>query len=163
MAKYSDDFKAGVLAMLQGAGYPENEYAIGEVYRHMKTQGSSVSKDSIRRWAEGKHVNATVDGKVATHKKDMGTALESLFWKLYEHALGDETIDQLKGAQAYTAMGIVLDKYRLVQGLPTEIVQVIMPAVQALERAGKNPVEVFKEIERQANEIADNGSSEYTQ
>lgn len=156
MANYSDEFKAGVLALLHGAGYPDNKYAVGEVHRHMKAQGSDVSSKTIKRWAQGKHIANVQPDKVVQNKRDMGTALQELFWKLYEHALGDETIDQLKGAQAYTAMAIVLDKYRLVEGLPSEIVQVIMPAVQALQRAGKDPIEIFREMERQANEIADN-------
>ena len=162
MANYSDDFKAGVLALLQGAGYPDNKFAVGEVHRHMKAQGNSISRKTIKRWADGEHIPNVQMDNVVRYKKDMGTALETLFWKLYEHALGDETVDQLKGAQAYTAMGIVLDKYRLVEGLPTEVVQVIMPAVEALRRAGKDPVQVFQEMEKQANALAD-GSNQYSQ
>jgi hypothetical protein len=166
VARYSDEFRIGVLALLQGAGHPHNEHAVSEVYEHLKNKGSNITRRTILRWASGENVSHVpmdkVQDIVVQQKEDMGEALRILFWKLYEHALGDETIDQLKGAQAYTAMGIVLDKYRLVQGLPTEVVQVIMPAVEALKRAGKDPVEVFKQIEQQANAIAD-GNSQYAQ
>ena len=120
--------------MLHGAGYPENKYAFSEVREHFHSQGMNVSDNSLRRWAVGKNINGDAIAKVGEHKRDMGAAMQDLFWDLIEHVSGDKTIDELKGVQAFTAMAIVFDKLRLLEGKSTENIAHELSVSQRSER-----------------------------
>lgn len=149
MAKYSDKFKASAVVTLQGAGYPDNPHKLKEIASSL-----NVPVRTLRRWYKSE-VGAPSDKIVQQEKRDMSNELRKLFFKLIDHALDDDVIDEMSGQQAVTSMGIVFDKMRLLMGLPTQIVGIMPEVVSALERAGENPEEVFKRLIERANARAD--------
>jgi hypothetical protein len=80
--------------------------------------------------------------------------LRKLFFKLIDHALDEDVIDEMTGQQAVTSMGIVFDKIRLLMGLPTQIVAMMPQVVDAIERTGQKPEHVFQRLIDRANERA---------
>jgi DNA-binding transcriptional MerR regulator len=149
MAKYDDKFKASAVITLQGAGYPDNPYKLKEVAKQLR-----VPHRTLRRWFNNE-TGAPSARIVTQEKRDMSEDLRKLFFKLIDHALDEDTIDEMTGQQAITSMGIVFDKMRLLMGLPTQIVGIMPEVVSALERAGENPEEVFKRLIERANHRAE--------
>lgn len=61
--------------------------------------------------------------------------------KYLDHALKDAVIEDTKGPQAVTASAVAVDKMRLLQGFPTEIIEILPTFLQKMQRAGKDPYE----------------------
>lgn len=143
MAKYSDDYRAQVITMLDAAGYSENKTkAVIEVFHYLNGR---VPKRTLYRW--GNRENRPAPAKLVTEKKgDLADALESLIWQLVEHATDQDTIDAMSGREASTSIGIYVDKVRLLRGLPTEIVAIMPDFVEALQTAGKDPKEFMSRV-----------------
>lgn len=151
MAQYSDDFKANVVAAVTAAGWPDNPYKLAEVAREYH-----VPVRTARRWCEG-GVGAPPPPKVAESKKDMAGALEIIAWRIITHLDNPDIISKLPAKDAATVLGILIDKMRLLRGLPTEIVALMPDVVTALDRLGQNPVEVFERIIQRAAELDEHG------
>lgn len=61
--------------------------------------------------------------------------------KYLDHAIKPDIIEDTKGPQAITAAAVAVDKMRLLQGLPTEIIDILPTFLQKMQRAGKDPYE----------------------
>lgn len=143
MAKYSDDFRAQVIALLDGAKYSANKTkAVNEVYHYLNGR---VPKRTLFRW--GNRENRPAPAKLVTSKKgDLADALDGLIWQLVEHATDPDTIDEMSGRETSTSIGIYVDKVRLLRGMPTEIIEIMPDFVGALQAAGKEPKEFMKRV-----------------
>lgn len=148
MARYSDEFRAQVIALLDGANYYENKTkAVTEVYKYLQ---GKVPMRTLYRW--GNRENRPAPAKLVTEKKgNMADALEALTWALVEHAAQPDTIDDMSGREAATSIGIYIDKMRLLRGLPTEIIEVLPGFVDALAAMGKDPKEFMNRVIERAN------------
>lgn len=120
MGKFDDEYRAGVVVMLQAEGYPDNPNALGKVHNYLKQKSPYPTKTTISNWFHGVK-NAPPSKKVDDKKDDMVAALKALTWKLIEHANKDDTISDMSGQQAITSAGILIDKTRLLLEKPTEI------------------------------------------
>jgi hypothetical protein len=69
--------------------------------------------------------------------------LDKLAQKLIAHAQKDEVIAKANIQQAMTALGITIDKARLIRGLPTEIVSLTIELVDLMRRKGHDPMNML--------------------
>lgn len=125
--KYTPEFKAGCIALLIGAGYPSDVYALKRV-----ADRTGATSRSLRRWwakygdgpaAENQAHNEALMSQLVTEKKleikellgeiVLGFAVE-VKTRIDEDDLADATLPQLM-----TALGIGIDKHQLVTGKPT--------------------------------------------
>lgn len=125
---YSTEFKAGCIALLDGAGYPGDVYALERV-----ADRTGVSSRTLRRWwvrfgnappAYNKVDNELALSELVAEKKleikdllgdiVMGIALE-VKNRVEDDDLADATLPQLM-----TALGIGIDKSQLLAGKPTD-------------------------------------------
>lgn len=148
MARYSDEFRAQVIALLDGANYYENKtQAVNQVYKYLQ---GKVPKRTLFRW--GNRENRPAPAKLVTEKKgNMADALEELTWALIDHAAHPDVIESMSGREASTSIGTYIDKIRLLRGLPTEIIEVIPGFVDALAAMGKDPKEFMTRVIERAN------------
>lgn len=151
MSKFDDEYRAGVVVMLQTEGYPDNPHALGKVHNYLKQKAPYPSKPTLMNWFNGVK-NPPPLNKVNDKKRDMVEALQELTWKLIDHAGNDETVSEMTGQSAITSIGILIDKIRLLTGLPTEIISIIPEFVSAIEKVGESPEAVMRRfIERASN------------
>lgn len=134
--KYSTEFKANSLILLDGAGYPQNVYALEEVAAHI-----GVSGRSLRRWwnelrptpaADNVAVNQAAVAEIVRLnpidtdeiKSKLGDILIGLLAevqkRINENDLGDAPLTQLM-----TGIAIAVDKVQLLSGKPTQITKTI--------------------------------------
>lgn len=106
--RYSDEERAAALAALAANG--------GNVGRTARELG--IAETTVRHWATGdRHPEAAQMGE--RKKQDMATALEGVAWKLLRSL--PKKVAKAPLNQAATAMGIAIDKARLLRGEPTQI------------------------------------------
>ncbi len=108
--RYSDDDRANALAALAANG--------GNLSQTARQLG--IPKGTLLAWRDGAAHPEAVENSTPK-KADMAAALKELAWDLLGD-LGDQARRQGAGlAQTATALGIVLDKARLLEGKPTQI------------------------------------------
>lgn len=110
--RYSDDYRASAVIMLQAAGYPERRGALMEVANHL-----GVSHSLIRRWHQhsqnpppSKMVQIKKDDIILLLKKQLVAAIREL-----PNALPDAPYFDIA-----RSIGIIVDKLQLLEGEPTE-------------------------------------------
>lgn len=121
--RYTDDFRANAVLMLEAAGYPNTEGALTSVARHLK-----VPHQTLSRWGRGTNnppPPLLVQEKKASLVELLETELEAIFKEMGK-ARQDATYQQLG-----TVAGIFFDKRQLLTGGPTENVD--MRSVKVVE------------------------------
>ena len=110
---YSDDDKAVALAYLRAAGYPDRDGALTDAARH-----TGISGQQLRRWFRGE--NSPPNDNIVTQKEfELHTALSAELEHILD-AMGNVREDASYKDLA-TALGIITDKVRLLEGKPTAI------------------------------------------
>lgn len=137
MAKYSDKFVASAIAMLQSAGYPDNVYALEQTAKYLK-----LPSRTLRRWAAGEN-RPGAQQLVKEEKKALADVYHDITYQLLEHASNQDVIDEMSGKDAVMAAAIATDKMRLLQGLPTEIIQVLPELLALAQKKGIAPLAMF--------------------
>lgn len=146
--KYTTKFKADCIAFLLGAGYPDNPYKLEEVAKHCK-----VPSRTLRRWFDGQ--SGTPSSEIVIEsKKDLADIYEDVARKYLIHAVEPDLIDETSGKDSVIAAATATDKMRLLRGLPTEIVEIMPQLVEALRKAGLDPVDTFNRMLQRAHERA---------
>mgnify|MGYP000914861613 CR=1 FL=1 len=114
--RYTDKFKAGAIAALTAAGYPENAYAVEQIAKKLDVPGRT-----LRRWFKGQH-GQPPDDLVQDSKK----ALSELFEDEIRSVM--ESLDTARAAAPYRdrvmAAAILTDKLQLLTDKPTSRVDV---------------------------------------
>lgn len=116
--RYTDEFRASAVVMLESQGYPEQAGALTAVSRHL-----GVPLRTLSRWYN-KEQNPPPDSLVNEKKGELVNRLSDLLEVFVEEmfsATKDATLQQLA-----TAFGIVMDKRELLLGKPTSRSQVDM-------------------------------------
>ena len=132
--RYSDDFRAGAVLMLEAAGYPGTKGALTAVAKKLKTPPRTIS-----RWFN-KENNPPPDRLVREKRGELVERLEDMAHMLLDAMgvdIGENGVDAVRAA---TAMGITIDKWLLLKGEPTGIVKVIQ-----MIQEGKVKPEVVRE------------------
>jgi hypothetical protein len=148
MPRYTEKFKAGAVAMLQGAGYPNNVFKLQTVADELK-----IPVRTLRRWYM-KESGAPIPEFVQAQKEDLADIFENVARKMLAYAGEDDVIEAMSGNAAVTSAAISVDKMRLLRNLPTEIIQIVPQLVFALEQAGLDPVLTFERMLQKAHEQA---------
>ena len=133
--RYSDEFRATAIAALFAEGYPDKPGALSKVSKafnlHVKT---------LSRWASGEN-NPPFDNDVNRKKIELADLLETEIYAVVD--LLPEKRTRASYSQLTMALAVLIDKMRLLRGLPTEIVQMLPDLVQAIERHGMKPSDIF--------------------
>lgn len=131
--QFSDNDKAAALAALDANG--------GNVYRTAQQLG--IGESTLRGWASGRGTHPEIADLREVKKIELADKLEQVAYKYTDHLLRDDTVLKTGAKDAAVTVGTAIDKMRLLRGLPTEIIQVLPPLVQALQDAGLQPADVF--------------------
>jgi transposase-like protein len=113
--RYSDEFRASAIVMLESQGYPDKAGAIAQVAAHLK-----MPVRTLRRWYKG-HSNPAPANLVLQKKIDFLDVIETELAGIFEEmpeARADADYRTLA-----TAAGILFDKRQLLLGKPTEHIQ----------------------------------------
>jgi hypothetical protein len=155
MSKFDDEYRASVVVMLQAEGYPENPLALGKVHNYLKQRTPYPSKPTLINWFHG-YKNPPPLNKVNDKKGNMLDSMNEWAWVLMEHGKNPETVGEMTGQQAATSFGIILDKIRLLQGLPTQIVAVLPEFVSTMQQVGEDPENILRRMIERAKQRIDN-------
>lgn len=111
MARYSDDFRASAVLMLQAAGYPDTVGALTRVSEHL-----GVSRTTLRRWFK-RESNPPPDELVREKTFDLVAAIRGEIAAI----LGEmpDARSEANYRELATAFGIFTDKLQLLSGEPT--------------------------------------------
>jgi len=118
--RYSDDFRASAVLMLEAAGYPDHEGALSQVSRHL-----GVPLSTLSRWFKG--TSNPPPSKIVNEKKaDLAALIDKVLFGFAEELvrrseqgeLADEPLNHV--TQGY---GIAFDKKQLFSGQPTAILK----------------------------------------
>src|ERR1700761_4526242 len=105
---YSDEKKAGALAVLAGLG--------GNVSKTSERLG--IPRTTLIEWRDGR-VHEDVVGKSTAIKEGMADACERIAMKILLSMDDDEALAGAFINQKSTAFGTLVDKMRLLRGVPT--------------------------------------------
>ena len=117
--RYTDDFRAGAVLMLEAAGYPGTVGALTAVARKVKAPARTIS-----RWFN-KEQNPPPDRLVREKRGELVERLEDMAHMLLDAMGADIKDNGVDAVRAATAMGITIDKWQLLKGEPTGIVKVV--------------------------------------
>lgn len=140
---YDDKFRASAVVMLKSQGYPDVKGALTIVANHLKVPARTLS-----RWFNGES-NPPPDSSVKEKVFDMRAAIDAELKAIVRDmpaARADATYRELG-----TVFGVLFDKARLLDGLPTEIVSVLPDLIDDLESLGINPVEAMRQMRDKAH------------
>lgn len=114
VARYTDDFRASAVVMLEAAGYPDRKGALTQVAASLK-----ISRATISRWYN--HKRNPAPSELVNEKR---TDLKELLENELRGALGEMADARMDASyrDLGTVVGILFDKKQLLEGKPTEIV-----------------------------------------
>lgn len=117
--RYTDDFRASAVLMLEAAGYPEQRGALTSVAERVRVPARTLS-----RWFN-KEQNPAPDNLVTEKKFDLIQAIRDEI----QHAIGDmpEARPDASYRDLTTSVAILIDKLQLLEGKPTERTEVLDP------------------------------------
>lgn len=153
MARYSDEFRANAVIMLEVAGYPKRKGALTQVAREL-----NVSHSLIRRWFL-KSQNPPPSNLVQEKRFDLVQAIRDELAGLFP-----EMVDARQDASyrdLATAAGILIDKLQLLQNKPTAIVKLQRAIEQGLitpEQARERWPSLAEKLFAEAQFYADSGT-----
>jgi transposase-like protein len=110
--RYSDDYRASAVLMVEAEGYPKNKGALARVSGHLQ-----IPERTLRRWVNGES-NPPPDRAVNVKRIDLRAAITSELTAIFDElgkARGDASYKDLA-----TAAGIFFDKLQLLNGEPTQ-------------------------------------------
>lgn len=109
--RYTDDFRASAVLMLEAAGYPDREGALSQVSERL-----GVPLSTIRSWYIG--TRNPPPAKLRNEKRfDLLKAIQDELAAIFP-ALSDRR-DEATYRELVTAAGILIDKNQLLTGQPT--------------------------------------------
>lgn len=136
--RYTDEFRAGAIAWLEGAGYPDTPGALERVAGQL-----NVPTRTLRRWWTGES-NPVPDNIVTLKKQELADVVKAEVYGILE-AMG-KTRAEASYKELATAGGIMIDKLQLLQGKPTERTEVIETWLNGLPQSEYD--DVIAEAER---------------
>lgn len=126
--RYTDDFRASAVIMLEAEGYPQKLGALTSVAQYLK-----VPLTTLHRWFHAKN-NPPPSELVTIKKEDLARLfLEEVYHAVLEMGKARQDADYRELA---TAIGILTDKLQLLTGEPTERTAVVNE-LSDVERASR--------------------------
>lgn len=140
--RYTDEERAMLVVMLQSQGYTGDVTTNKPGALQSVVEYSGVPERTLRRWFHGAS-NPPPDNLVRNKKGELSDELEDIVWLMTGTLKSEEVIGEMSGKDIATSIGILVDKIRLLRGLPTEIVQVLPGIVGALNDLKISPADYF--------------------
>jgi transposase-like protein len=110
--RYDDKFRAGAVAMLEGAGYPQRDGALTDVSKHL-----GIPDSTLHQWAT-KVANPPPEDVLAEARLDLSEAIRTEIQSLLKE------MTRARDSASYKDLGIVfgvlVDKLQLLNNEPTE-------------------------------------------
>lgn len=116
--RYTDEFRASAILMLEAAGWPNTKGALARVARHL-----GINHQTLTRWAHGQQ-NPPPPQLVLGLKRDIVELLDDIIYGVaaeVKRRIDADELDETSLPQLMTALGIGVDKKQLLRGEPTEI------------------------------------------
>lgn len=111
---YSEEFRAGAIAWLEGQNYPEDKFALQRV-----ADGLGIPSRTLRRWYDTRFDKPLPPELVQQKKVELSEAVESELQHIFA------AMNTVRAEASYkdlaTAAGILVDKKQLLSGKPTAI------------------------------------------
>lgn len=110
--RYTDEFRASAVVMLQAAGYPNTDGALAHIAKSI-----AVPHNTLRNWFHGKHNPPPSD----LRQEKKGEIVDLLRDEIYG-ILGEmpNKREFAKYQELATSLGIAIDKLQLLSGEPTD-------------------------------------------
>lgn len=135
---YDDQFRASAVLMLKSQGYPEMEGALTAVAKHLKVPAMTLS-----RWFKGTN-NPPPNNIVIDKTRDLRAMFLGEIYEIFNE-LPQKRPDASYGSLV-TASAIYFDKIRLIDGLPTEILQVTSQLLEAFKVLDWDAAAIFNDM-----------------
>ncbi len=136
--RYTDDFRATAVAAAIAAGYPSIKGALLHTAQALK-----ISHQLLRNWITAQQ-NPPPQELLQVKKADLRSLMQSEVVAILgamPTKRGDATYSQLA-----TAYGILFDKIRLLDGLPTEILGMLPELMNAIGRRHMDATEIVRNL-----------------
>jgi|SRR5579864_1205593 len=136
--RFTDEFRAVAVAATISAGYPQQKGALMRTATEL-----DISHVTLRSWVL-REQNPPPSDLVQEKKADLKTLFDAemrAILKVMPEKRADAGYSQLG-----TVLGILFDKMRLLDGLPTEIVSIMPELVSLMQERKLNPVLVFQSM-----------------
>lgn len=134
--------------MLESEGYPDTKGSLQRVSDYSK-----VPPSTLHRWFHGKNNPAPSD-VVNEKRRDLSSMIEGEIYEIFKVLPAKR--DEATYRELTTSVGILVDKMRLLQGLPTEIIQILPGFMDSLNKAGYDATEFFRKAQERLNMNANN-------
>lgn len=134
--KYTDEFRAEAVALVYSKGYPDAPGALTKAASDL-----AVSRQLLTNWVTGAR-NPPPQNLLQEKKQDLRSMFEAEIHAILD--LMPEKRNEATYSQLTVALGIMFDKFRLLQNLPTEIVSILPVLMTSLTDRGLDPIAVFK-------------------
>lgn len=124
---YDDKFRASAVVMLEAAGYPSKKGALMQVAGHI-----GVPHPTLSRWFNAQR-NPPPNDVVQEKRQELSLRLEDLAHKLVDMAcrIADNADTDTSIQQVATSVGIVVDKWQLLKGKPTDRHEIVDNSTRA--------------------------------
>jgi hypothetical protein len=138
---YSDKQRAQACKLVEANNGSIDEQTLNDI--RMLLNAPNLPRSTVFRWMQ--------DCNSATEKRlqdnydtdPLPVLLDGVARSYIRHSETKNAMDRTNGPQAMTAVGIAIDKMRLMQGLPTEIIQVMPALIEEIGKAGYSASDVF--------------------
>jgi transposase-like protein len=135
--RYTDDFRAKAVAACIAAGYPEKEGALSRTARQFE-----ISHQLLRGWVTATQ-NPPPQGVLQEKKADLRAMLDDEIHSILGELPGKRPAASYMSLA--TALGIFVDKTRLLGNLPTEIIGVTGDFAVLASQKGIDPVKALQD------------------
>lgn len=125
MARYSDEARAEAVALLQAEGYPDRKGALSTISSQL-----GIPHTTLRRWFN-ETSNPPPNKIVQEKRRDLADLFRDEIYAILGVIPGKR--DEAGYRELITAMGIMFDKLRLIQGESTENVKFTPIAVVKMD------------------------------
>lgn len=120
--RYNDEERASFVVMLEAAGYPNTPGALKRV-----AANAGVHENVLRRWWKGTS-NPAPTTIVSRKKVDLSKAIRNELALIFDRM--NVTRDEATYRDVTIAMGILVEKLQLIEGKPTQNVNLEMKTYQ---------------------------------
>lgn len=145
--RYTDEFRAKAVATAIAEGYPQKKGALSQAARQL-----GIKHQLLRNWVIG---SQNPPPQEMLHEKRV--ELRDLLQAEMESIM--ESMQMKRATASYNALGLVFgilfDKARLMDDLPTQIVAVIPELVDTIKRKGYDPVAALQTMKTQFAALPD--------
>lgn len=156
---YSDAEQALACEVIERYGGEVTKDALATIREALSAP--KLNKSTVHRWWQaGSHTVATelqpaIKKEAATLASEkLDEMFEEVARRMLRHAIQPEAVADLDSKQAITAAAIAVDKMRLLRDMPTEIIKLWPGFMDAVEKLGTTPADVFNALIQQASALA---------